>query len=147
MSLHLSWSRIASVFLSAGDKSALIEIGFWTEFLLERTFVTSIVELQQTRIGRGFSLLGTYLPMRWQSRIVLLCPDPFSRHVKIDLMAWRSFRRRARRGVPCWVSLTPNTIKLYFLLISEDSGEGLGPLALELLSGGCGCTVPDTAAE
>ena len=82
MSLHLSFSKRAFVFLSAGVKSGLIEIGEdWSLERLERILSTSAVEFRETNIGRCFDslLLVTYFPRRRQSRIELEWSEHCSR--------------------------------------------------------------------
>ena len=131
ISFHLSFNKIASTFLSSGDRSGLIWMFCGRDWRLESRLQIHAIELRVTIIGLGRCLSLSHFPILWQS--LILCGPPTLSASKVDTLSKSLFRHWGRER-PCCCSATPNRKTLRHLLSAVEKDwvryeEGVYPRA------------------
>ena len=111
ISFHLSFNKIASTFLSSGDRSGLIWMFCGRDWQLESMLQIHVhaIELRVTSISLGRCLSLSHFPILWQS--LILCGPPTLSASKVDTLSKSLFRHWGRER-PCCCSATPNRMTL-----------------------------------
>ena len=111
MSVHLSFSRSASLALAWGDRSGLLVIEGLRDFRLARMLLASAALTSSTLIGRGLTRFSLKWPSREQSLIECFCKSS-SISMRILVTLSRSLLALLYHGVPLGHSSTPKMITL-----------------------------------